>query len=168
MCCPHPKCKEKVPLSKLVDHLQTSEKCASSFQVGGLYTAIENYWHEMSFSSIEQADVISWLLTVYTFDGQFFGVFPKKSKGQFDFVIVMFASKSDCSRYKFEMKCLPLVAGVLDDEQTSVRYQGIPLSIDLEKKDLNVFVASGIFMDEVIKASSTMGHFKLAFKIWKQ
>ena len=108
-------------------------------------------------------------LSLFSFDGQFHAVFHKKSKGLFYFVIVMFAPESVCSRYKFEMKCLPHHgAGVLDDEQTSVKYQGIPLSIDLEKKDLNAFVASGIFMDRLMKESSIMGVFKLAFKIWKQ
>ena len=99
--------------------------------------------------------------------GEVFAVFPLKSQGQIYFVVVMFASEAECSKYKFEMIAHEVGFEALDSEM-SVKYQGKPLSIDVNKKDLNLFGTSEQFMDKILNNRSKKGSFSLSVKISKK
>jgi len=163
--CPDVACPVKVPLSKLVDHLINSEICSTCTfptETGGNWNTVYCY------SSVSDFAYLRWPMDIYSYSGESVAVFPYKSRGQYYFVIVMFASETECAKYKFELIVHP-TRQVRDlDSEDTVKFQGSPLSIDLKKEDLNIFSASEQSMSSIMKKSSDKSRFWLSFKITKK
>jgi len=163
--CPDANCSMKVPLSNLVDHLKSSEKCCAE-DLAPL-KPLEN-WNKRNYNKLEgECTRMHWKMHIYSFYEKIFAVFPVKSEGQFFFVIVMFASEIECSKFKFEM--IVHVSGrPLDPKTEPIKFQGSPLSIDVKKEDLNYYCCSGRFMAKLMKESTLGNSFSLSFKILKR
>jgi len=163
--CPDVVCPVKVPLSKLVDHLINSEICSICTFPDETFG---NWNRGNGYSSLSGFDYGRWPMDIYSYSGESVAVFPYKSRGQYYFVIVMFASETECAKYKFELIVHP-TRQVRDlDSEDTVKFQGSPLSIDLKKEDLNIFSASEQSMSSIMKKSSDKSRFWLSFKITKK
>ena len=103
---------------------------------------------------------------IYAFAGEIFGVFPLKSDGHFYFVIIMFASENECSKFKFEMIIHEHGKGFLEFENT-VKFSGSPLAIDVKKEELKLYGASDKLMTKMLKNTVSFS-FKIMRKenIW--
>jgi len=163
--CPDVKCLVKVPLSKLVDHLNRSDKCTPNKTPRKILVN----WNRNNYREAPKGDgkSIYWPVDVCSYSGETFAVFPTKSEGQYYFVIVMFASESECSKFKFEM-IIHESLGL--DSEDSVKFQGSPLSIDLKKKEFNFYSASALFMSKIMKKLDDKSGFGfcLSFKLSKK
>ena len=108
-------------------------------------------------------------MSLYSFDDQAFAVIPSKSNGQYFFVLVMFAPKSECIKYKVE-----IVAHQWETEATasefSFKFSGNPTSIDVKKEELAFFGISEKCMKAVLdEGDEPYGpSFNLSFKISKK
>ena len=163
--CPDEICSQKVPLSKLVDHLINSEKCC--------YTTIaprvaKKGWNRINYTIRNVAKKSpGWSVHVYSFSDEILAIYPMRSNGQFYFVIVMFASEKVCSKYNFEMYFHEHGSEALESE-VSVKFRGSPFSIDAKKTDLNMYGTSERLMTELLKKSVDENAFSLSFKISKK
>jgi len=162
--CPDVKCPVKVPLSKLVDHIIKSKERTHNQTPREI---LEN-WNKFDYKTTREDRKSSrWPMDVLFYSGETFVVFPTKSEGQYYFVIVMFASETECSKYKFEM-IIHDKLGLNSNSEDTVKFQGSPLSIDLKKKDFNFYSASGPFMSKLIKKSNEGPIFCLSLKLSKK
>jgi len=164
--CPSPKCAEKTPLSKLFDHLTNSNnKCCE-----GYHLALEN-WNRISLGAggdVFRKNKVCWPMHVYFYPkGEIFAVFPIKSGGQFYFMVVMFASETECSKYKFEMIVHEEESEALDSVMAA-KFCGNPLSIDLMKEDQKLYNTGEKLMTKIVKKSIDGNAFSLSFKISKE
>jgi len=165
--CPYAVCSMGVPLSNLVDHLTRSEKCCGEDQAP---LKLDENWNIRNYIVQGVLGGLHCIMHIYSFHDQTFAVFPMKSEGNFFFVIMMFASEIECSKFKFEM--VVHVSGELgrplDPETERIKFQGTPLSIDAKKEDLNYYCCSGRFMANLMKNSTLENSFSLSFKILKR
>ena len=115
----------------------------------------------------QEDNELKWKMHIYSISGQVFAVFPRKVKGHFFFIIVMFASEIECSKFKFEM-IVHVHGRPLDPESEPIKFQGSPLSIDVKKEDLNYYCCSDRFMAKLLTSSNPGNHFSLSFKISKR
>jgi len=163
--CPDVKCPVKVPLSRLVDHLINSEICSRcTFALETFENWKRRYYRSRNDSSPNKR----WSMGIYSYFGESFAVFPTKYWGQYYFVIVMFASEAECAKYRFEMIIHPVQEPRDLDSKDNVKFQGSPLSIDLKKKELNLYSASEQSMSLIQKKSIDNPSFCLSFKITKK
>lgn len=165
--CPHVTCKEKVPVAKLTEHLLKSKKCCTQ---DSLLKAVSN-WTQLTYivrKETQKDPRLNWPVGLYSFSGEVFSVFPRKLEGHYTFVIIMFGSKTECSKFKFEMIVHESWARAGESEM-AVKYQGNPLSIDRNENQINFFEASEQFMDKLMsKSSDDVCQFSLSFKISKK
>ena len=162
VACPKITCRAEVPLSKLVYHLLNSENCCHQKEKlsGDLGTWIERgYRFQANLHG-------SWPVKVYSIDGEDFVVFPKKSEGYYYFLPIIFASEAKASEYTFEIVVHERGLDV-HDSKLAVKFLGNPLSIDVEKKKLDVFCTSEQLVDQIRIRSNTGASFSLSFKISK-
>ena len=166
--CPYDKCAMKAPLAKLLDHLINSELC-----FGGKPKVALEYWNRLNYAmkDVSRKKWV-WRMHVFNYSGEIFAVLPIKSGGQYFFVMVMFLSEAECSKYEFEMIVHEQGSWALDSVM-SVKFCGNPLSIDLKKEDLNLFGTSEQLMNKIMKKSiennaSDNSAFALSFKIFKK
>jgi len=162
VACPKINCGAEVPLSKLVYHLLNSESCCHQKEKlsGDL-----GIWIERGYRF--QANLHgSWPVKVYSIDGEDFVVFPKKSEGYYYFLPIIFASDAKASEYEFEIVVHERGLDV-HDSKLAVKFLGNPLSIDLEKKKLDMFGTSEQLVDQIRIRSNTGASFSLSFKISK-
>ena len=164
VACPKKKCQAKVPLLKLVQHLLGSEDCC--FQTEEPRKVLDGVWNTEHFSvpNIEKLTK-NWSMDLYSLNEEVFGVFPNK-EGQFNFVLVMFNSEKDCSKYKFEI----VVHGEksVEEAETVSRFEGNPVSIDVMQEERNLYVTSEQLMRKILSKSSNQDSFGLSFKITKK
>ena len=168
--CPSTKCAMKTSLTKLlVDHLRNSKECCG----GGHHLALEN-WNRMNFvddtGDVFQRNEGYWPMHVYfNPDGEILAVFPIKSERQFYFMVVMFASETQCSKYKFEMIVHETESEALGlDSVMAAKFCGNPLSIDLMKEELKLYNTGEKLMAKIVKKSIDGKTFSLSFKISKK
>ena len=161
--CPDSKCAVKTPLAKLVQHLRNSQQCC-----GQDVKESFGYWNRRNFNmkDISVKDT-AWPMHIYSYSGVIFAVYPIKSGGQIYFVLVMFASEAECSKYEFEMIVHERGSWALDSVM-SVKFCGNPLSIDLKKEDLKLFGTMERLMTKIVKKSINENSFSLSFKISKK
>jgi len=161
--CLHQKCNEKVSLSNLPDHLLKSKECS----VRGEIIPLSENWTTLMYSinqEIQASPIISWLVRVYSFSGEVFAVFPNKCGGQFYIQVVMLAVQNQCSKFRFEVVVHEEGTTVSDSRMTA-RFDGEPLSIDLKKKDLNLFGTSEKLIAKLLEKSKTKNKFNMSFRI---
>jgi len=163
--CLHQMCNARVSLLTLSDHLFKSKQC---WQLERLSENSED-WSTRTFTinqEIQAAPSISWLVSMYSFSGEVFAVFPNKCGGQFYIQVVMFADKNECSKFRFEV-VVHEEGTTVSDSRLAVRFDGEPLSIDLKKGDLNLFGTSEKLMVKLLEKSKNKTMFNLSFKILK-
>eukprot|EP00092_Neocalanus_flemingeri_P027803 GFUD01030182.1.p1 GENE.GFUD01030182.1~~GFUD01030182.1.p1 ORF type:complete len:285 (+),score=53.40 GFUD01030182.1:97-951(+) len=162
--CPDFDCTERVSLAKLVDHLRKSNECCG--EEAAPLGALDD-WNSRNFTIVDAFQKnLTWIMNMYDYAGETFAVFPVIIDGDYYFVVVMFASETECSKYKLEMI-------IHDQEQTSdaqmtVKFQGNPLSID-EKEGLCLYSTGGQFMRRIMKKPNPEkdAGFQMSFKISK-
>ena len=93
-------------------------------------------------------------------------MFSKKYEGYYYFLPIIFASEAKASEYKFE---IVVHERALDANKVelAVKFLGNPLSIDLKKKELDMFGTSEQLMDKIRMRSNTKASFSLSFQISK-
>jgi len=164
--CSNPKCAVKTPLSKLVDHLANSNECCG----GSHLTFLEN-WNRINFAmggDVFRRNEVNWRVNVYSYpNGEIFAVFPIKSGGQFYFMVVMFASETECSRYEFEMIVHDRESEALDSVMAA-KFCGNPLSIDLMKEEQKLYNTGEKLMAKIVKKAIDGNAFSMSFKISKK
>ena len=104
------------------EHLRNSKQCC-----GQDVKESFGYWNRRNFNmkDISVKDT-AWPMHIYSYSGVIFAVYPIKSGGQIYFVLVMFASEAECSKYKFEMIAHERGSWALDSVM-SVKFCGNPL-----------------------------------------
>ena len=95
-----------------------------------------------------------------------FGVFSKKSKGQFYFVVVMFATENESSKYKFKLVVHDSEKDVESSEMV-VRFEGNPVSIDVMQGEVKLYGTCSQFMKKMLSKSNTQNIFCISFEIFK-
>lgn len=159
--CPYPNCGEKVSLSKLVDHLRASKDCCA--ESGDPLRAHKKKWNRTNYLIKEKTvKNLSWKIHIYSISGQIFSVFPLVADEHYYFVIIMFGSEAECSKFKFEMIVHEHGVDPLESED-SFRFCGSPLSIDAEKEDLNVYGVSERLMKKMLQKNVSF-----SFKVEKK
>jgi len=172
VCCPKENCREKMSLSKLIDHLavgRCSVDSASTLLEADKNSDLRHYIMNETF--LEQKNII-WPMHIYSYDGVEFGIFPKKSGGCYYFAVVMFTSRRVSSNYKVEMVVLER-GSVPFDSQCSFRFLGSPISIDAKKEELDYFAINEVGMDQILKKSKlnrvvSVPSFSFSFTISKK
>jgi len=166
--CPDGDCRSKVPLARLVSHLSQSEYCCADSAPTQLQAGAD--WVRKNYVIDDVANVDEgWPMSLYSFDDQDFAVIPSKSNGQYFFVLVMFATKSECIKYKVE-----IVAHQWETDATasefSFRFSGNPTSIDVKKEELAFFGISEKCMKTLLnEGDEPYGpSFNLSFRISKK
>ena len=165
VCCPDGSChRRNIPLIRLVDHLY---KSGHSEDKKPLETDLR--WNRINFTITFDLSEKSMTCPkrVFSYAGQVFAVFPSKSDGQFYFVLVMFASESKCSQFKFEMVVHDRDSDASDSNR-AVKFQGSPISVDVKKEDLNLYATSEKLMTKILKTKPVVSRvhtFSLSFKI---
>ena len=166
--CPDGDCRSKVPLAKLVSHLSQSECCCADAAPTQVQSGADWVRKNYVIDDVANADE-GWPMSLYSFDDQAFAVIPSKSNGQYFFVLVMFAPKSECIKYEVE-----IVAHQWETEATasefSFKFSGNPTSIDVKKEELAFFGISEKCMKAVLdEGDEPYGpSFNLSFKISKK
>jgi len=167
--CAYVMCKEKVPLAKLSEHLLNTKnkRCCTQEEV----KPISN-WFKKTFAIVgkeaQKDRRLNWPVGLYSFSGETFAVFPRKFEGHYSFVVMMFGSSAECSKFKFEMVVHESCARAAESEM-AVKYQGTPLSIDRNEDEMKDFEASEQFMNKLMSKSSEDSYkFSLSFKISKK
>ena len=104
------------------EHLRNSKQCC-----GQDVKESFGYWNRRNFNmkDISVKDT-AWPMHIYSYSGVIFAVYPIKSGGQIYFVLVMFASEAECSKYEFEMIVHERGSWALDSVM-SVKFCGNPL-----------------------------------------
>eukprot|EP00092_Neocalanus_flemingeri_P021868 GFUD01023723.1.p1 GENE.GFUD01023723.1~~GFUD01023723.1.p1 ORF type:complete len:306 (-),score=53.87 GFUD01023723.1:86-1003(-) len=167
--CPKSNCQEKVSLANLMDHLKNSAQCCMNKKAPR--KTLTN-WNRRDYNIIRMdAREGHWQTQIYSFSSETFVVFPMKKNGLFYFVIVMFASETECSKYKFEMTVDSYDEEVLVDSfdaEVPVKFQGSPLSIDLKKEELKFYCISELLMAKILSKSMSKSSFRISFKMFKR
>ena len=168
--CPQPSCRVKVSLPKLVDHcLGPTDCCAQKKNpLAALDTWNSSNMRCKDIQKKENLELLrmSWIMNIYSYSGEIFAVLPKVVKGQFYFVVLMFASEMECFKYKFEIVIHEREKDIENSEMI-VRLEGCPLSIDITKEEMNLYGTSSQFMKKLMCKSSENA-FTLSFKIYKK
>jgi len=168
--CPKPNCQVKVPLPKLVDHCLASAGCCaqkkSPVKVLDTWNPSHLSWNNIQ--NIEKLHLLrmSWIMDIYSYSGEILAVFPKVVRGQFYFVVLMFASEMECSKYKFEIVIHEREKDI-ENSGMIVRFEGCPLSIDITKEEMNLYGTSSQFMKKLM-CKSSKNAFTLSFKMSKK
>jgi len=161
--CPYQPCPMKLPIAYLLDHLINSERCSGK----DIAPVSPENWYSRSYQ-YHSRDIskqnLSWSIHIYSYCRETLAIYPIKSKGQFFFVIVMFASESTCSKYKFEMIVHEGEKKGFESKE-AVKFQGSPLSIDVKKEELELYGCSEQLMSKILKKSINGKGFGLSFKI---
>ena len=160
--CPDEDCAQTVSLSNLVDHLLQSENCCVE-KTAPLVP--DKSWNRRNFSVKDvSAKTGSWPIHIYTYNGETFAIFPRKSEGQLYCVVVMFTTASECSKYNIEM-----IVHERDSEffnsKFSVKFTGSPLSIDGDKNDRKLYLMGESMMSKILQKSL---FFSISFQIVKK
>ena len=80
-------------------------------------------------------------------------------------MVIMLDVESECSKFKFE-RVVHAREYEARDSKMSVKFQGSPLSIDAEVKELSVFGVPELFMIKLVK-NSAPDAFSVSFKLDK-
>ena len=162
--CPAPDtlCTMRVPLSSLSHHLKAST-CSFDYEKP---IEILHDWNCLNFSTsnLDLAYPIVWRLYVYESSGKMLVIFPKKFDGQFYFVPVLAASKTECLEYKIEMVVHEHNSEPQESE-LSVRFQGSPLSVDDPKISQKMYGTTDQLMNGIMEKSGSKNAFNLSFKL---
>ena len=94
------------------------------------------------------------------------GVFSKKSKGQFSFVVVMFATENESSKYKFKLVVQDSEKDV-ESSETVVRFEGNPVSVDVMQKEVKLYGTFSQFVKKMLSKSNIKNVFCISFEIFK-
>ena len=133
--CPHVTCEGKFSLAKLVDHFQSSPCCMNVDEP----LPTKEMWHIKVYTGWnENVKQQHWPIHMLSYAGEHFAVLPFKSEGLVYFMIVMLASESKCSKFKFEMIVHDRWSNAFNSTIT-VKFTGTPLSIDVKKEDLKLY-----------------------------
>jgi len=163
--CPKPLCGVKVPLSELMNHLLNSAGCCRENDCP--LEALLDKWNVQNFEiNIEVGKVGTWGTHIYNFDGKVFAIFPLQSGRIYYFILVMFASVAECSKYKMQM----MVHEHNTEAESSVnatKFLGNPLSIDTTENYWKLYSINGQLMRKIMEKSASKRFFSLSFKITK-
>jgi len=165
--CPYDLCNEKVALSKLMDHLNR-ESCSSD----SVPTVITNCYKSGRANFCANADLaeseLTWIVHTFLYQDVSFAVFPKKFDNLYHFVMIMFATKKECFKYKIEMEVHERDSKSSQDSEVSFRYSGKPCSIEEDKKEQKYFglTVNNRGMESILKKSQTNA-FSLSFTLSK-
>jgi len=160
--CPSPMCSVETPLGKLGQHIKNSKTCFGAF-----YRALKD-WNRINYclkGGMPQSNHF-WQMYIYSYSDEAFAVFPLKSGDNFFFLIVMFNSEEECSKYEVEMIVHERGSEVTDSAM-AVKFYGNPLSIDLKKEEQKLYSTGEKMMTKIVKKSID-GAFSLSFKISKK
>ena len=141
--CPHHRCAQMVPLSKLLTHLETSPSCC--FTRNPLAKLQEKLQMLTILYPVETYPV-----ETYRFDDHFFALNVHKSGDYWQFLIIMFASPEVCKEYNIKMEVYE--SDSPPDARLGARVRCHPCSIDktvAERKGSGLIVHSQ-FMEELI------------------
>ena len=163
--CPQNICKVRVPLSKLADHLVNSKKCCH--QEFARHITNQD-WSQVTFKTRDIFKTkANWGVQICSFSGQFFAVSIRRSERHFYFMVVMFATEVECSKFKFEMIIHNCDSEPSESDMTAVKFQGKPFSIDVNKRDLNLFCTSELLLNNLVKSSVNKIAFSVSYKLSK-
>jgi len=164
--CPVPdiQCTEKVPLSKLVQHLVASDCCRNGTAPDETLPG----WNRINLFSIDMSrKKESWSATMFTFEGETYVIFLSKVESHYYFVPVMLATETECSKYRIEMIIHEREAEALESK-VSARFQGNVISIDENKKCMELYGTNHRLMKKIVKKEGEKYKFSLSFKISAQ
>jgi hypothetical protein len=166
--CPHPTCIKNLPLSKLLEHLINGWTCSMD-NASVILDSINNTGR-ITFNvngDVFRRDM-TWLLRNYSFCGVDFVVYPRKREGRYYFVIVMFSSEADCSKYTVELEVHEFTRRIQESYKRSHKFCGNPISIDVEKSQLDFFGISERSMTQIFNMSEDKStSFTIMFNITK-
>jgi len=167
--CLHSDCEAKVSLPKLIEHLFKSDSCSNQKEMlfldePGLDWCTQFY--EIDEDS-QKDPTLDWPVCVYSHSGEVFAVFPIKRKGHYYVEVVMLATETECSKFKFEAVLHDEDSTVTEAEMTA-KFEGKPIPIDLFKEDKNLFGTSKKFISKLIKNSKSKDSFGLSFRMSKK
>jgi len=165
--CPFPTCPMEVPLPNLLEHLKSSKRCSIEEQDPLALGTVD--WNSRNFripGYVSFAKDVKWKVHIYSFSSELFAIFPRISEKQIFFVIVMFASEIECSKFNVEIIVHAEESHPLDSKTENVKFQGSPLSVDA-KGEHNCFGCSERLMAKILKKSATGDRFIMSFKITK-
>jgi len=165
--CPDADCSLIVPLANLVDHLLSSQWCCIEDQAP-LELGIVG-WNTRVYDTgdVTHFQDRTWPMHIYSFSSEVFAIFPRMADRQIFFVIVMFASEIECSRFRVEIIVHHKGSLPLNSDSENVKFQGSPLSIDA-KEELNCYGCSERLMAKILKKSTNGNNFSFSFKISKK
>eukprot|EP00092_Neocalanus_flemingeri_P021551 GFUD01023373.1.p1 GENE.GFUD01023373.1~~GFUD01023373.1.p1 ORF type:complete len:484 (-),score=134.16 GFUD01023373.1:223-1674(-) len=159
--CPYDKCSEKLPLSKLLDHLNENV-CSFKLKV------IENYSKSGSanFKVPDGSESlgITWKQRAFSYQETSFVIFPMKFDNFYYFTMVMLESEKECSKYNIEME-VHAYDPISPDSGVRFKFFGKPCSIDEEKNELKYLGLSVNCrgMEKILRESKD-SRFTLSFK----
>jgi len=163
--CPSQNCSVEVSLPKLVEHLLKSEKCCRQTAQPKKALAC---WNNLDFTFTDyNHPKATWSLNIFSFSGETFAVFPNKVQGQFFFVLVMFNTEEESSKYKFEIVVHEQQKSV-ENSELKVRFEGSPVSVEVLKKEMSLYCASELMMQKILNKSHNKKMFNLSFKVRKK
>lgn len=145
--CPLPSCAKKITLSKLKTHLIDDRTCS---QHNTLNSVKQNNCIIYEFLN---DDVTSWGLDTFSFDDVDFAVFPTKLDGRFYIMIVMFGTPSECFKYRVELEVHEYTEKNIKPRKISFKCSGNPISIDLDKKELDALAISERYLRRIVERS---------------
>ena len=146
--CPHHRCAQMVPLSKLLTHLETSPSCC--FTRNPLAKLQEKLQMLTILYPVETYPVETYPVKTYRFDDHFFALNVHKSGDYWHFLVFMFASPEVCKEYNIKMEVYE--SDSPPDARLGARVRCHPCSIDktvAERKGSGLIVHSQ-FMEELI------------------
>jgi len=136
VACPDIDCVQRVPLSKLLAHLETSLDCSydrTPLDVDGSTIAVHL---NLQFAMLE-IPMIDWKVRTFCFEGHFYSLNVNKSGDTWQFVIVMFESILVCSENHVEIEVYEKDS--YPDTRLSAKVRCNPCSIDHTEAELEGF-----------------------------
>jgi len=164
--CPNHVCSKQVSLSGLVYHIQQSPQGCGTGP-----TILDNVnWNRRNILiDNEVTSKRTWPVRMYEGFGQVFASYLRKVEDQIFFGLIMFATETECSKFKLELMFHERDKNV-EASDMNVRFQGSPLSIDIrEDKKLCVFGSTMEFILNINKTRHTNPLvFSVSFKVSKK
>jgi len=168
--CPYDPCNEKIALSGLLKHMQSStSRCSANFKnvprvIDGLDGLGISYYRVTGEENLLKSE-LNWGMNVFSYKDNIFAVIPKKYDNLYYFTMVMFGSKKDTLKYIINMDVHERYTSS-DNSEVSFRFRGKPRSIDENMNEVRCLglTVSNRGMEQIIRKSDNMA-FSVSFTL---
>ena len=163
VACPNSQCAQRMPLSKLLDHLETSPRCCTNrkpLYVDGSSIAINYHLSSRELRYLRRVALPVWVLC---FEGRFFALNVNKSGDYWRFFMVMFESSEVCSDFSVEMDVYETNSP--PDTRQSMKARCHPCPIDQTIPEMEGYCYGLVVHHKFMKTMFKEDSFKLTVSI---